>query len=67
MVESLTSSARSSRMILRELSSREITSRSLIAERTSFTKDMTTREVRVMVEARPTHVAVMERGSMVLT
>lgn len=51
-------------MVLRELSSREIASRSLLAERTSFTKDMTTREVRVMVEARPTHVAVMERGSM---
>jgi hypothetical protein len=49
---------------LRERSSRETPSRSLLAARTSLTKPPTNRDVLVMVETRAIHVAVTDNGSM---
>ena len=63
--ESVTSSARSSRTVFSESSSRETASRSLRAARISLTNARIIREVRAMVEARPAKFVVMTMGSMV--
>ena len=64
LLESLKSSASNSRTVFRESSSLETASRSLLADRTSFTKPITARDVRVMDDIKPKQVAVIDKGSI---